>query len=121
MADPVFVNDSPSPAFLNGTNLQFDVDAFPFGANGAPSDDNYGRWEAVTLVSGYGTGPWANNGDEGLTVDAEESDGWLVCEWYHGDNAPQLFQLIKGFDNVGAAPGDVPATCGPALLVPEWI
>jgi hypothetical protein len=120
-ADPVFTSNGTSPAFLNGTSLQFDVDAYPFGVNGLPFDDNYGRWEPVTVTSGYGSGPWANSGENGLTVDAEESDGWLVCEWYHGDNAPQLFQLIKGFDGVGTDPLNVPATCGPVLLIPQLI
>jgi hypothetical protein len=86
-----------------------------------PFDDNYGRWEPVTITSGYGSGPWVNRGADGLQVDAEESDGWLVCEGYHGVNAPQLFQLIKGFDDVGTTVGDVPSTCGPVLLIPEWI
>jgi hypothetical protein len=121
MADPVFVSDSPSRAFLNGTSLQFDVSPYAFGVDAVPSDDNYGRWEPVTISSGYGSGPWVNSGADGLQVDAEESDGWLVCEWYHGDNAPQLFQLIKGFDDVGTTVGDVPSTCGPVLLIPEWI
>jgi len=120
-ADPVFTSNATTPAFLNGTSLQFDVDAYPFGVNGLPFDDNYGRWEPVTVTSGYGSGPWVNSGENGLTVDAEESDGWLVCEWYHGDNAPQLFQLIKGFDGVGTDPLNVPATCGPVLLIPQWI
>ena len=120
-ADPVFVSSTPSPAYLNGTNLQFDVSPYPFSANGLPSDTNYGRWEPVTITSGYGSGPWSNNGSFGLQVVAEESDGWLVCEWYHGANAPQLFQLIAGFDGVGAAAHDVPSSCGPVLLIPKWI
>jgi hypothetical protein len=120
-ADPVFVSDSPSRAFLNGTSLQFDVGPYPFGVNALPFDDNYGRWEPVTITSGYGSGPWVNNGPDGLRVDAEESDGWLACEWYHGANAPQLFQLIKGFDDVGAGVNDIPCSCGPVLLIPQWI
>jgi hypothetical protein len=116
-ADPVFASAAGSPAYLNGTNLQFDVSAFPFSANGFPSDTNYARWEPITISSGYGTGPWINDGPNGLQVDQEEHDGWIVCEWFHGVNAPQLFQMIKGFDT---EPYTIPSSCARVLLFPVF-
>jgi len=118
MADPVFTNSTGSRAYLNGTNLQFDVSPYPFSANAFPSDTNYARWEPVTITSGYGSGPWVNNGPDGLQIDQEEFDGWIVCEWYHGINAPQLFQMIKGFD---APAYTIPSSCARVLLFPEFI
>jgi hypothetical protein len=117
-ADPVFVEGAGSPAYLNGTNLQFDVSPYPFSANGIPADTNYARWEPIDITSGYGNGPWIIDGANGLTVDQEEHGGWLVCEWYHGVDAPQLFQLITGFDT---SPDVFPSTCAKVLLIPEYI
>ncbi|KAF4631229.1 hypothetical protein G7Y89_g6904 [Cudoniella acicularis] len=97
-ADPVFVNTTGSRSFLNGTNLQFDVSPYPFSALGFPSDTNYARWEPISIASGFGSGAWVFDQSGNLVIDNEEFDGWLVCEWYHGINAPQLFQLVKGFD-----------------------
>lgn len=122
LADPVFSPTPTSRAFLNGTNLQFDVDAYPFSMNAFPSDTNYGRWEPVTLSSGYGSGDFVNEASAGIQVNDPEADGWIVCEWNHGDNAPQLFQMIKGFDDVGLNPyTDIPATCARVILFPQWI
>lgn len=123
LADPVFDASQRSRAFLNGTNLQFDVGAYPLGMNALASDTNYARWEAVTISIGYGSGEFFDNGSTGLQVDSEEHDGWIVCDWDHGDNAPQLFQMIKGFDNVdGLDPyQDIPSSCSRVLLLPEWI
>jgi len=121
-ADPVFTNETGTLAFLNGTNLQFDTSAFPFSAIGSPSDTNYARWEPVTIESGYGTGVWVNKGPDGIVIDEEEFDGWLVCEWFHGYNAPQLFQLIKGFDHGdGYGPYDIPSSCARVLLFPVFV
>lgn len=124
LADPVFVptSDSASRAYLNGTQLQFDVSPYPFSANGFPSDTNYARWEPVTISSGYGSGAWVNNGPDGLEIDNEEFGGWLVCEWFHGCNAPQLFQMIKGFDTGAECTAyDVPSSCARVLLFPGFI
>lgn len=118
LADPVFVNTTGSRAFLNGTNLQFDVNQYPFSANGFPSDTNYARWEPIDITSGYGSGGWANAGPDGIVQTNEEFDGWLVCEWFHGTNAPQLFQMIKGFDGDAY---DIPSSCARVLLFPEFI
>ena len=121
-ADPVFVQNKTdaTPAFLNGTSLQFDIDVpnYPFSANGGPSDTNYARWEAIGITSGYGTGVWKNEGPDGLVVDNEEFGGWLVCEWFHGIDAPQLFQVIKGFNT---EPYVFPSSCTRVLLFPEFI
>lgn len=119
LADPVFVS-SPggSRAFLNDTNLQFDVDAYPFATNAFPGDTNYARWEPVTIASGYGSGGFVNNGPDGIENNNVEFGGWIVCEWYHGINAPQLFQLIKGFDT---SPYDIPSSCARVLLFPDYI
>lgn len=117
LADPVFTNGTGSPAFLNGTNLQFDVSPFPFSVNAEPGDTNYARWEPVTIASGYGSGGFLNNGSAGIVSDNPEFGGWLVCEWFHGINAPQLFQLIEGFD---ADPYVFPDTCSRVVLLPEF-
>ncbi len=44
LADPVFGPNTTNAArtYLNGTHLQFDVNAYPFSASGFPSDTNYG-------------------------------------------------------------------------------
>jgi hypothetical protein len=124
-ADPIFVQNKTdaTPAFLNGTHLQFDVNVpgYPFSANGFPSDTNYARWEAIDITSGYGTGVWKNEGPDGLVVDNEEFDGWLVCEWFHGTDAPQLFQLIAGFDGGESGAYTFPSSCARVLLFPEFI
>lgn len=125
MADPVFVQGAGTPAYLNGTQLQFDQSQYPLSANGFPSDTNYGRWEPVTITAGYGSGPWVNGGSQGLYIDQEEHDGWIVCEWSHTTgavlNAPQLFQMVKGFDGTGDEPYQVPSSCARVLLFPEFI
>jgi hypothetical protein len=118
LADPVFTNGTGSRAFLNGTNLQFDVDPYPFSINAIPSDDNYARWENVGITSGFGSGTWENQGSAGLQVTEEEADGWVVCEWVHVFNAPQLFQMVKGFD---APAYEVPSSCARVLLFPLFI
>jgi len=118
LADPVFTNTTVSPAFLNGTQLQFDVGGtYPFSAVASPGDTNYARWEFVIIEIGYGVGDFVIEGKEGIQVDSEEFGGWLVCEWWHAVNAPQLFQLITGFDT---DPDDIPSTCSRALLIPEY-
>lgn len=117
LADPVFTNGTGSRAFLNGTNLQFDVAAFPFAANAEPGDTNYARWEPVTIASGYGSGGFVNEQSAGIVSDNPEFDGWLVCEWFHDINAPQLFQMIKGFD---VDPYVFPETCSRVVLLPQY-
>ncbi|KAL3418127.1 hypothetical protein PVAG01_09842 [Phlyctema vagabunda] len=123
LADPVFVAGAGSRAYLNGTSLQFDVSPYAFGAEAFASDTNYARWEPVSISSGYGSQNFVNQGPAGLQVDSEEHDGWIVCEWFHDRNAPQLFQLIAGFDTVGGLDPytDIPATCARVLLFPQWI
>jgi len=119
-ADPVFVPPSSlgSRAYLNGTSIQFDVSPYAFSLNGAPSDTNYARWEPITISSGYGSGEWFFDGSNGLQVRDEEHDGWLVCEWFHGINAPQLFQMIRGFD---PEPYNIPSSCARVVLQPIYI
>ncbi|PQE26098.1 hypothetical protein CJF30_00000815 [Rutstroemia sp. NJR-2017a BBW] len=108
--------------YYNGSSLQFDVSPYPFSINAFPSDQNYARWEPVTISSGYGSGDFVNEGSAGFQNKEEEADGWLVCEWFHGDNAPQLFQMIKGFDQGPTkGPYDVPKSCARVLLFPDWI
>lgn len=122
MADPVFVdpaNNTGSRMYFNNSQLQFDVSPYPFSINAFPSDTNYARWEPVTITSGYGSGKFVNEGSAGFQVDEEEADGWIVCEWYHGLNAPQLFQMIKYFD--APNPYEVPSSCARVLLFPVWI
>jgi hypothetical protein len=103
-----------SRAFLNNTQLQFDVNQYPFSINAPGGDTNYARWEPTTIGTSYGTPGFVNNGIEGIVIDSETFGGWLVCQWYHGQNEPQLFQLISGFDS---APGDYPSSCFKATLV----
>jgi len=82
----------------------------------------------TTITSGFGSGSFYNDGTNGITGDNAEHDGWvsiprtllikqiawtppslqIVCEWYHGINAPQLFQMIKASDDPST---DIPATC----------
>ncbi|EPE24782.1 hypothetical protein GLAREA_08635 [Glarea lozoyensis ATCC 20868] len=95
-ADPVFVpiltkEYQRTRSFLNGTHLQFDVADFSFAAKGFPSDSNYARWEPVTIESGFGDGIWVVDGEGFLAIAQDEHEGWIVCEWYHEVNAPQLF------------------------------
>jgi hypothetical protein len=48
---------------------------------------------------------------------ASEHDGWIVCEWVHGFDAPQLFQMIKGFDSgEGYTANDIPSSCSRVVL-----
>jgi len=118
LADPVFAATPATPAFLNSTQLQFDQKTnivVPFSVTASVYDGNYARWEPVTISSGYGTAGFVNT-DEGIIIDSEEFAGWLVCEWYHSDNAPQLFQLINGF--VGTDP--FPSTCSTVQLIPVY-
>lgn len=70
------------------------------------------------MGSGYGTPGWVNNGPDGIEIDSEEFGGWIVCEWFHDINAPQLFQLIKGF---ATDPYDIPSSCARVLLFPTFI
>jgi hypothetical protein len=102
MADPIFVLGMGSRAYLNGTQLQFDESPYPFSANSFPSDTNYAGWEPITITAGYGSGPWVNNGPNGIPLNQEEHDGWIACEWFHGMNQPQLFQMIRG--SIGRGP-----------------
>lgn len=118
LADPVFTSTTGTRAFLNGTHLQFDVGPFPFSLSAQPSDTNYARWESTSIASGFGSGVFVNNGPEGIQVVDEEFGGWLVCEWFHGTNAPQLFQFIKGFDQ---DPYVIPSSCANVLLFTQFI
>jgi len=119
LADPVFVaSPGGSPVYLNNTNLQFDVEAFPFSADASPGDTNYARWEPVTIGSGYGSGGFVDSGVDGIESTNEEFGGWIVCEWFHDINAPQLFQLISGFDT---SPLDLPSSCANVQLFPEYL
>ena len=131
LADPVFVPPYPtetssggSRAYLNSTNLQFDASPYPFSANGSPDDTNYARWEPATINAGYGSGGFEDQGEgKGIVQTNEEFDGWLICEWFHGDNLPQLFQLIKGFDglaDLGENAGSFPCSCARGLLIASY-
>ncbi len=62
-------------------------------------------------------------GEQGLelVIDTEEWDGWLVCEWYHGYDMPQLFELVTGFDKGGGfGPDNFPVTCARARLFADY-
>ncbi len=80
----------------------------------------------MIIASGYGGGDWTivddGYGGEELKAQDVESDGWLVCEWYHGDNLPQLFQLITGFDGSTSAGGvgALPSSCARVSLGVEY-
>ncbi|KAK2624596.1 hypothetical protein QTJ16_005789 [Diplocarpon rosae] len=117
LADPVF-NITGTRAFLNNTQLQFDANLFPFSLIANVGDTNYARWEPTSIGAGYGTAGFVDAGSKGIITNNAEFGGWLVCEWYHGVNLPQLFQLIKGFN----APDDgYPATCATVKLIAKWI
>jgi len=118
-ADPVFVNGTGTPAILNGTHLQFDNGSpAPTALNAIPDDETNVRWVPVSFSAGYGETDWVFEGGDGFQVQDGEAGGWIVCEWSHGINAPQLFQLINGFD---PDEYDVPSTCAVVVLLPEYI
>jgi len=117
-ADPVFVNGTGSLAFLNGTNLQFDVSPYAFSMNGVPGVTNYARWEDIWIEVGYSNVNWTLDESDGSKILSQENGGWIVCEWYHDINAPQLFQLMNGYDDDAS---DIPSSCAQVLLVPEFI
>jgi hypothetical protein len=120
-ADPVFANVTSSPAFLNGTQLQFNAGDYPFSVVAGPGDDNYARWEPVTIDAGYGEGDFYIDSKLGIQLDSEEFGGWIECDWWHGDNYPQLFQLINGYDSgPGYTTTNLPSSCANILLIPEY-
>ncbi|GAB1210841.1 hypothetical protein APSETT445_009639 [Aspergillus pseudonomiae] len=78
--DAVLTSDvgTASPAFLNGTNVQFSLDTpFPWGLVMRPQN-NYGAWEPVEINTGYGTGSFSIN-DDGLNWSEQQGfGGWLA-------------------------------------------
>ncbi|KAL4889870.1 hypothetical protein BDV59DRAFT_185653 [Aspergillus ambiguus] len=80
-----------SPAFMNGSHVQFALDTpFPWGLVMHLSN-NYAAWEPVMIDAGYGQDEFSVDGT-GLQWSKEQGfGGWLVCDWYH--NEPQLFYL----------------------------
>ncbi|OWP05450.1 hypothetical protein B2J93_7651 [Marssonina coronariae] len=117
LADPVF-NVTGTRAFLNNTQLQFDAGSFPFSLIASVGDTNYARWEPTSVRAGYGTSGFVDAGSKGIITNDAEFGGWLVCEWFHGTNLPQLFQLIKGFNTPEFG---YPATCATVKLVAKWV
>jgi len=115
-SDPVFTNGTGTPAYLNGTNLQMDNNSPVPIAVDAVDYDNDARWGRVSIAAGYGQTVWSNEGSDGLQV--QDGDGWIVCEWFHGINAPQLFWMVGGSD---PQPFDIPSSCARVILLPEYI
>ncbi|KKY13453.1 hypothetical protein UCRPC4_g06973 [Phaeomoniella chlamydospora] len=70
--------DTAAKAFLNGTNLQFDLgqgDEYPWGLV-LYADTNYAAWDPVEVNVGYGTGSFAIV-DNKLVWSDEEFLGWI--------------------------------------------
>ena len=82
-----------------------------------PGDTNYARWEPVTIGISYGSGDFVDTGDHGLESTNPEFGGWIVCEWFHGINAPQLFQSIVGFNT---EPTVLPGSCANVYLTLDY-
>lgn len=102
-----------SPAFLNGTNVQFDLDTpFPWGLYMLPQN-NYGAWEPVQINTGYGSNDFSIGNDGLQWSEPQGFGGWLVCDWYH--NAPQLFYLYKYLQPT------IPSSCSKVQVVVEPI
>jgi len=114
-ADPVFTNGTGTPAFLNGTNLQLDNSPFP-SAMDVIDELNNARWGPVSIGAGFGDTVWSFEGSDGFQV--EGGDGWLVCEWFHDINAPQLFWMNAGLD---PQPYNIPSSCARVIMLPEYI
>ncbi|GMG11883.1 unnamed protein product [Aspergillus oryzae] len=119
--DAVLTSDvgTASPAFLNGTNVQFSLDTpFPWGL----------------INTGYGSGSFSINDDSLEWSEQQGFGGWLgkfsslvepsircqelatnipaiVCDWYH--NAPQLFYLYKYREPT------IPSSCSKVQLAVE--
>ncbi|PWY75535.1 hypothetical protein BO70DRAFT_364070 [Aspergillus heteromorphus CBS 117.55] len=113
--DAVLTSDvgTASPAFLNGTNTQFDLGTpFPWGLK--PSvQNNYGAWESVQINTGYGSGGFSVNGTDFEWSAASGFGGWLVCDWYH--NAPQLFYIYRYTQPT------IPSSCSQVDLTAEYV
>ncbi|KAF9884395.1 hypothetical protein FE257_001795 [Aspergillus nanangensis] len=103
--------EDASPAFMNGTYVQFDLDTpFPWGL--VMSQVNYASWEPVQINAGYGQDGFFTN-STGLQWETEVGfGGWLVCDWYH--NAPQLFFMDRYRKPV------IPQECTRVLLKLEY-
>ncbi|KAF9888541.1 hypothetical protein FE257_008472 [Aspergillus nanangensis] len=91
--------DDASPAFMNGTYMQFALDT-PF---------SWGL--AMQLIdAGYGEDGFFING---TGLQWEEQAGFSVCDWYY--NASQLFYMDRYYKAV------LPQECGRTLLQVEYI
>ncbi|KAF9882880.1 hypothetical protein FE257_004937 [Aspergillus nanangensis] len=104
--------DDVSPAFMNGTYVQFALDTlFPWGLAMQPV--NYAAWKPVQIDAGYGEDGFFVNGT-GLQWEEQAGfGGWLICDWYH--NASQLFYMDRYHKAV------LPKECGRTLLQVEYI
>ncbi|BCR87189.1 uncharacterized protein ACHE_31176A [Aspergillus chevalieri] len=100
--------DDASKAFVNGTNVQFDLGTpFPWGVNMVGAT-NYGAWQPVQINTGYGTSGFELDNAHLKWSEQNGFGGWLVCDWVH--NAPQLFYLYEPIK------ADVPSSCSKVEL-----
>lgn len=129
--------DDASKAFVNGTNVQFDLGTpFPWGVNMVGAT-NYGgkspflgldcafsqntpgvrkcadggeraAWQGVQINTGYGTSGFELDNAHLKWSEQNGFGGWLVCDWVH--NAPQLFYLYEPMK------ADVPSSCSEVEL-----
>ncbi|MCJ1440264.1 MAG: hypothetical protein MMC23_000747 [Stictis urceolatum] len=122
LADPCFSPDKNTKFIFNGTSLVQDIgNGVQLGMIAYTGDANYARWEPVSIEGGQGSMNWVDNGSKGigLTGDAGKVfGGWVVCQWYHGQNVPQLFVGVKGFtgSNSPSVP-NLPVSCANVKLV----
>ncbi|KAB8079612.1 hypothetical protein BDV29DRAFT_164053 [Aspergillus leporis] len=113
--DAVLTSDvgTASPAFLNGTNVQFALDTpFPWGLY-MVGQNNYGAWEPVEINTGYGNDGFSVSDNSLQWSEQKGFGGWLVCDWYH--NEPQLFYLYKYIQ------ATIPSSCSKVQLAAEPI
>jgi hypothetical protein len=103
---------------LNVTQLQFDVAGFSFCCPRFSLQRKLCRREPATIEIGFGDGTWIIDGAGHLAIAEDEHDGWIVCEWYHDVNAPQLFQTIRPYDQ---EPLIIPFSCSTAVLELAYI
>jgi hypothetical protein len=114
MNDAVLTEDvkTASPAFMNGTSVQFSLDTpFPWGLIMISND--YGAWDEVMINAGYGENDFSVNATGLQWSEAIGFGGWLACDWNH--NSPQLFYMNRFRKH------DLPEECSEVNLQLEYI
>lgn len=128
LADAVFTTRRSEAAvvFLNHTNFQFDLPGldYPFSLSAPEGYSNYARWAPTGIEAGYGGGGFRLDATKGVVgVKDGIAAGWVVCQWSHGKNVPQLFVAVRGSEGKVDSKGLVglPDTCANVRLLPEYV